>query len=357
MFDASQVQDEVRSDDAALVYPSGGAGDCVCGQRYSKRRIRGHQLKCSAWLGRSLEGIDYVRCKICGECGYSLKHHIEHKHGLKKAEYEKNHGRSVCTSTADRYKSTNNYDWINRAKEKGEDLSDWKANLSSSISEGILASESAREARRNNLSQLNKTENFKKRSSDIAKKTSSRKDILQKRTDALRNWREQNYDIFIEKCLTKMVQSYQSHPERCLYELVNNFYPERFKRGQQIRRIGKFISVKSGTRQIDILDSSNKIVIEFDGPRHFFNLSKTDQLTHIREKDAELNRVLVEEGFTVIRVSFDKFSYTHGGKFDNVCVQSLKDAIEQHEPKLTLIGDLYLEHNHINRVLRDAESI
>lgn len=154
-----------------------------------------------------------------------------------------------------------------------------------------------------------------------------------------------------------MVQSYQSHPERCLYELVNNFYPERFKRGQQIRRIGKFVSVKSGTRQIDILDSSNKIVIEFDGPRHFFNLSKIDQLTHIREKDAELNRVLVEEGFTVIRVSFDKFSYTHGGKFDNVCVQSLKDAIEQHEPKLTLIGDLYLEHNHINRVLRDAESI
>ena len=59
-----------------------------------------------------------------------------------------------------------------------------------------MKSDSAREARRQNLSRLNKTQGFRERSSDTAKKTSSRKDIKDKRSEQLATWRENNPEEF-----------------------------------------------------------------------------------------------------------------------------------------------------------------
>jgi len=269
-------------------------------------------------------------------------------HGISKTEYEQNYGPVVCSASKQKYKSSNNYDWINRAKIAGDDLSEWKGKLSSGISKGIMNSATARNARRDNLTKLNKTDNFRKRSSDTAKKTSARRDIQERRAATLKKWREENPDVFYQSCVTKMITAYQSVPEKNLFELVDKLYPNRFKRGQQIRRIGKFTSVKSGTRQIDILDAVSKIVIEFDGPRHFVNLTKDDRLSNTRNKDQELNRVLVDEGYVVIRVSFDMFTYKNGGKFDDACVKLICEAIEKKEPKLVLIGEMYLERNYID---------
>ena len=102
-----------------------------------------------------------------------------------------------------------NGDWISRAKERGEDLTEYFEKLSCKISEGIMKSDSAREARRQNLSRLNKTQEFRERSSETAKKTSSRKDIQDKRSKQLAKWRENNPEEFYEKCTSVMHKSWQ----------------------------------------------------------------------------------------------------------------------------------------------------
>lgn len=348
MFNAPQVQDKERRDDATVVYPPGRTRDCVCGRSFSEKQQKSHRLKCDAWLARHTDGTDYVGCKICGKLGYSLKSHVVKEHALDKLTYERVYGPLVCDESRRRYSETSNYDWINRAKAAGDDISAWKEKLSLAISNGIMSSPAAIQARRENLSNLNKTDDYRKRSSDTAKKTSARQDIQQRRACTLKKWREENPEVFYSACVARMITSYQSVPEKKLFELVSELYPNQFKRGQQIRRIGKFTSVKSGTRQIDILDTRNKIVIEFDGPRHFVNLTKKDTLEHIRIKDQELNKVLVDEGFTVIRVSCDTFTYKSGGKFDESCVKLICEAIEKKYRKLILIGEKYLECNHVD---------
>jgi very-short-patch-repair endonuclease len=267
---------------------------------------------------------------------------------LNRADYETQHGSIICQSSKNLYKDSKNYDWINREKSRGNDLSDWKEKLSEKISQGIMNSQTARQARRDNLSNLNRSKEFRERSSETAKKTSSRLDVLEQRTMKLKKWRDENTELFYDSCVKKMISSYQSIPEQKLFDLIDTDFPLRFKKNQQIRRIGKFISVKSGTRQIDILDLQNKIVIEFDGPRHFFNYAKQDYLMAQKVRDEELNRVLVGEGFTVIRVAFDQFSYKNSGKFNDSCLQLIRNTIVKQEPGLILIGDAYRECSHVD---------
>ena len=286
-------------------------------------------------------GGDFVVCGICGLRGYSLKSHVRKIHGFTKAQYEAEHGSAVCRATRERYRDSENYDWISRAKDAGQDLSEWRQKLSAGISAGVMASETAREARRQNLARLNRTEEARRRSSDTAMRTSSRPDVLARRTANIRRWREENGELFHEKCVVKMINRFQSVPEKFLFGLISELFPGRFKRGQQVRRVGKFTTVKSGTRQVDILDLEGKVVVEFDGPRHFRSFGRHDQLELRMQADRELNSVLVEDGFLVIRVSYDQFTYRRGGAFREECVRTIQEAISAVKLGLIQIGEAY----------------
>ncbi len=288
-----------------------------------------------------MAGSDFVVCGICGLRGYSLKSHIKREHGLTKERYELDHGPAVCRATRERYRDSGNYDWINRAKDTGQDLGEWRQKLSACISAGVMASETARKARRQNLTRLNRTEEFRRRSSDTAARTSARPEVIICRTATIRRWREENRELFHQKCVIKMINRFQSVPERFLFGLITELFPGRFKRGQQVRRVGKFTTVKSGTRQVDILDLDNKVVVEFDGPRHFRSFGKNDCLDVRMQADRELNAVLVEDGFLVIRISCDQFTYRCGGSFQRECVRTMQEAISAGKRGLIQIGVAY----------------
>ena len=296
-----------------MVHNTRRSVDCVCGKSYvNKSGLHNHQKKCEVYLSQAIEGVDYVKCKICGFTGKSISAHVKRNHSLSKSEYEKKYGPTVCESTKSTYSETSkiNGDWIKRAKERGEDLTGYFEKLSNKISEGIMKSDSAREARRQNLSGLNRTQDFRERSSKTAKKTSSRKDIQDKRSKRLARWRENNPEEFYKKCTSVMHKSWQSKPETDLFGVVDQFFPDTFKRNQILKRTGKFLSTKTNIRQIDIMSLENKIVIEFDGIHHFKDVfKKKGNLNEVSKKDQELNSVLVEEGWTVIRVSYDEYDY------------------------------------------------
>jgi len=290
-----------------------------------------------------IENIDYVECKICCEFRRKkLTYHIENVHNISKDTYREIYGEVTCSKTKELYSNTGNYDWINRAKSSGKDLSLYLEKLGRATSLGIMKSHSARLARSKNLSRLNKTDQFRKKSSIAAKATSLRPDIIESRTANLARWRDENPEEFYEKCTSKMHSSWQSKPEKLLFQIVNNKLPHRFERNQQIRRIKKFKTVRSGTRQIDILDKIGKVVIEFDGIHHFKNMFKTNNsFEKTRERDAELNAVLVDEGYTVIRIAHDRFSYKSGGNFDESSIEELFNIIAAKKTGLFLIGEGY----------------
>ena len=327
-----------------MVYNTRRSFDCVCGKSYvNKSGLNNHQKKCEVYLSQAVEGVDYIKCKICDFTGKSITPHVKRNHSLTKTEYEKKYGSTVCDSTKSTYSETAkvNGDWINRAKEKGEDLTEYFEKLSCKISEGIIKSDTAREARRQNLSRLNKTQDFRERSSKTAKKTSSRKDIQDKRSKQLAMWRKNNPEEFYEKCTSVMHSSWQSKPEMKLFEIINKRFPDLFKRNQQLKR-KKFITTKSNKRQIDIMSLENKIVIEFDGIHHFKSVFKENKnFKNTIKRDQELNSVLVEEGWTVIRVSCDEYDYKENGKFKKETLDKIFDIVTNKKRGLWLFGNSY----------------
>lgn len=329
-----------------MVYNSRRSFDCVCGKSYvNKSGLNNHQKKCKVYLSQAKEGIDYVKCKICGFTGKSISAHVKKSHSLSKVEYEKKYGPTVCENTKNTYSETAkiNGDWINRAKERGEDLTEYFNSLGSKISEGIMKSDSAREARRHTLSRLNTTKEFRERSSATAKKTSSRKDIQDERSKRLARWREDNPEEFYEKCTSVMHKTWQSKPEIDLFKVVDQFFPETFKRNQILKRTGKFLSTKTNIRQIDIMSLENKIVIEFDGIHHFKDVfKKKGNLNEVNKKDQELNNVLVEEGWTVIRVSHDEYDYKENGKFNQTTLDKIFEIVSERRRGLWQFGSSYV---------------
>ena len=106
-----------------MVHNSSRSYACVCGKSYvNKSGLNNHQKKCEVYLLQAIEGIDYVKCKICNFKGKSISAHVKRNHLLSKSEYEKAYGPTVCDSTKSTYSETAkiNGDWINRAKEKGD---------------------------------------------------------------------------------------------------------------------------------------------------------------------------------------------------------------------------------------------
>lgn len=314
----------------------------MCGKSFANNSsLNSHQKKCNVFLEKSTEGIDYIECRVCGYIGKNITSHVKKHHSLSKAEYEEKYGSTICEKTRGIYAV--NGDWITRAKERGDDLSEYYEKLSDKISEGIMKSDAAREARRKNLSSLNKTKEFRDRSSKTAKKTSERKDIQKERSERLARWRLSNPEEFYEKCTSVMHKSWQSKPEIDLFKKVDSIFPNMFKRNQILKRTGKFLTTKTNIRQIDIMSLEDKIIIEFDGIHHFKDVfKKKGNLQEVNKKDKELNEVLVEEGWTVIRVSYDEYDYKDNGTFNQETLDKVRKIITNKTRGLWLFGKSYV---------------
>lgn len=208
--------------------------------------------------------------------------------------------------------------------------------MSVSVKESLRDNEKEKRRRSELMANLNKREDFRERSSITAKKTSSRPEILKARTDQLAKWRNENPEAFREKCTDKMLNSWQSIPEKKLFNIVEERF-EGFKRNQRV--YDSRFETKSKKRQIDIFCKDRKIIIEFDGPLHFNDYFGKDNLATTQRKDKRLNQIMVDKGYCVIRVSHD--TYYPKEEFDQSIINNLFQIISEAKNELYLLGNSY----------------
>lgn len=187
---------------------------------------------------------------------------------------------------------------------------------------------------------VNKTDLMRKKSSETAIKTSARKDIQEKRSAQLKKWRDENPDDFYNKCIKKMIETYNSKPEALLFKIVSEIDGYSFKRSQFMKS-NTFIS-KTKRKQVDIADKSKRVYVEFDGKLHFKN-TKFDQLEINKLKDKLLDEHIIKHRWILIRVSYDQFSYRksdYGFKKD--CLDKVFEILNNPTPGVYKIGESYV---------------
>lgn len=291
--------------------------------------------------------VDYVRCFICGFSSKKLGNHLLKEHNLSASEYQNQHpGASVlCSTTASALSKAHHrrVNWVAQMKQEGreEELKAKVTQIAATVSTTVMADTKERERRSEMLGTLNKTEKFRKKASETAIKTSSRIDILLARSERLRRWREENPQVFYEKCTSKMVKLQSSKGEKELLSILRNMFPNIPLKGSQVIFRSEFTSL-SKRRQLDISDKSNHVIVEFDGPIHFKNIPSWNQLEAVQARDREVNAVLSKE-FLLIRVSYDQWHSKRG--FAELCLNQIKQEINQHlivpTPRLVYIGLAY----------------
>lgn len=293
---------------------------CGCGKEFilEDSLYWKHTVNCEH--SKLIEDMDYVKCRLCTYKARTLIKHLKRQHSLSKDEY----GYEVVATAC-----------LKKQSEAGKING---AGHGEAKSKGIMASDSARSARSKNLASINKRQERCEQSSEVAKQTSSRQDILGARAEKLARWRKSNPDDFYKKCTSIMIGMLQSKPEKKLFEQLSAFIPN-LKRNQRIYSIN--FSTLSHRRQIDMLDKEQKLVIEFDGPVHFKPLFGDEAYAKIKKCDLELNNVLVDMGYKVIRVSYDEYVKK---AFSDTCIANIIDLVKSLEAKLHLIGKSYVEN-------------
>lgn len=211
--------------------------------------------------------------------------------------------------------------------------------------EDISRSEKGRQIRRENMTRRNQTAEAREVSRQTAYKTSSRPEILQVRSNNLAKWRENNPDTFYELCTHKMHNVWLSKPERQLGELLSSIASSYdFKRNQVVK--SECFTWKSRRKQVDYADKAKRVYVEFDGVHHFRVISSSHVLESVRERDKLLNEHVTRNGWTLIRVSHDQFSYTRGGHFLDNCVAELTRILNEPTSGVHFIGESY-EKKHV----------
>lgn len=252
---------------------------------------------------RSRNRDEKIKCALCDFWGHSLTSHIKRKHFLSRKKYKEKYGEVLSPSAKKNYSLSGkiNGDWISNLedKENNEKYLHFLEQCSKNISEAIKNNPEEIERRRKLLAELNKREDFRKKASETATKTSKRKDIIEQRTKQLKKWRENNPDEFYEKCTKQMIGVFFSLGEKLLLEEIKEI---GFKRNQFIKSKKHFNKTsKTNRKQVDFLNRDKKIIIEFDGKHHFEEKNSDFEL--IKKKDKKLNEWVREKGFFLIRVS------------------------------------------------------
>lgn len=296
-----------------------------------------------------LAGGSLVKCALCDEVGSSLALHVRKIHKLDKKEYVKKYGPVIAPESSSKYSKAGekNGDWINRAKENGQDLTEYWQKVSKSVSESIMNSPEERVRRAGVLAALNKTQKFRDKASETAKKTSLRKEILDKRSAQLKRWRDNNPDLF--KISIKKMHTYKSKPEKELFEIVKKLFPSlNFLNNQFLYNKEYFKMTKFNSKQLDIVSGSGLVAIEFDGKLHFkaWDIRITEDS---RKKDIEYSNYIIDNQKTLIRISYDKYSYKKGVGFSAKVIKKISDIIDNPTPGVHFVGNSWngQDYTHI----------
>jgi very-short-patch-repair endonuclease len=354
MHNGSQIQDDGRAEDTTQADLGRGSFDCdprreisywcnrcdsaIGPRKKSPEKYVSHEqhvLYC--WPG-GVEGIDYVECVICRFAGCKITQHVKNEHRMSKEEYIEKYGPVICSASTNKYKEQNAYncDWITRKKEAGEDLSEYKAKMGAAVSSAIMSNDIERARRAELIAGLNKTERFKKKASETAKKTSARPEIQEARTKVLAQWRIDNpekFQQFVESSLLIQI----SKPERILHELCEVILGEGVGRQHQIQH--QEIPYPSKKARVDISHREKKILVEFDGPFHFLPIHGEEALNTRQARDRAVEKYAVENGYLLIRISYDAFK---GKQFEDWSIQQLKEAVnDERRGRVVRIGKYY----------------
>jgi len=355
MYDGSQVQDDGRTDATVEENSRGEAVDrddrleisywcnrcssSIGPRKKNPERYISHEdhiKKC--WINGTA-GVDYVECAICKFAGRKITQHVKLSHDLSKNDYELMYGPTTCEESSKEYGKTGNCNWIERKKSAGEDLTSYKKKMGRSVSSSIMSNPEERSRRAMLLGELNKRQDFRDRSSAIAKVTSSREDIIEKRTEQLRRWRRDCPEEF-QAAIEKALKTNSSRPEKILFEICKGVFGEKTSKQLQVQH--HLIPTKSHRARIDIANKELKILVEFDGPFHFKPILGEEHLKLRIQRDFAVEQYAVENGYVLVRISYDLFD---GKTFDKKVVESLKLALGM-SCCIIRIGKFYSSENN-----------
>lgn len=312
------------------------------------------QKKCAAKYDNLVLGKDYVVCQVCNFHAKSIRAHVFSEHNINDEDYRNQYGSLICSNSIDNYSaaSKNNGSWIVKAKEEGKDLTEYWSKVSSGVKKAIMSNPLERKRRSDLMTKLNDKQQsdpeFQKKVSETAKRTSSRKDILKKRAERLKKWRQENPNAFYNKCIKKITTSFQSKPEKQLHKFMSSLDGFSFKRNQFIHSLS--LTNKSNKKQIDMGDKSKRIYVEFDGILHFEPKYGQEKFISIQQKDSEIDQHILNHNWTLIRVSYDQFVYKtkivdkvkqDSSYFKPECLEEIKRILADNKPGIYKIGDLY----------------
>lgn len=287
-------------------------------------------------LSKHIEGVDYVQCRLCMFAAFSLKKHLTLMHGLTNAVYVEQTGGSTLAS-----KSKERLDWVSRLSP--DERTEYLQRVGQAVTDAIMADLDERK-RRSEVAKCSigawaRSDEGRRRSSDVAKVTSVRPDVVAARSAQLAAWREREPERFYDECVAKMIRVRSSHAEKNAAVWLIETFPELgFKWNQQLRG-DCFMTNVTRRRQIDVMSKSAHIIVEIDGLCHFKAMFVGRDLVTVRSKDDELNAGAVALGFTVIRVSYDQFDKRN--HLTDSAKARITAAIAVGGPVLHLIGDAY----------------
>jgi len=292
---------------------------------------------------------DYVICSICGYHGKSLANHVFTVHHIDPKEYKKNN-QIICSDSKEKYvkSAQENSKWLSKAIAEGKDLTEYWKKVSDGVRASILNNPEERARRSQIMTKVNQSDIMRKKASDTAKITSSREDILQQRSERLKNWRINNRSDFYNKCTRKMINTYNSKPERLLFTYLLNNKDYSFKRNQTLK--SKLINNFSNKKQIDIADKNKKIYVEFDGILHFIPKFGEQKLSIIKNRDEILEKIILNRNNILIRVSYDQFVHRtiqvnkvkqDVSYFKQECLDQIEKILKEYKPGIYKIGEAY----------------
>lgn len=314
-----------------------------------KEKLTSHIIECKERLSNLVEGVDYMHCKICNFHGKSLKLHFTLIHPeVNLKEYQDKYGALICKNSSKKYSEENGSreSFITKAKREGRSLDEYWKKVSDGVKNAILNNPEEIKRRSEAMIALNEKQQsdpkFQELVRQTAIKTSARKDIQENRTKRLKKWRDEHPDEFNEKCISKMIGSFQSKPEKKLFDFLNSLNVFNFKRNQFVNSL--LITNKSHNKQVDIADKDNRIYIEFDGVLHFEPKFGQETLDGVRKRDSELDQHILKHNWLLIRVSYDQYvdkDKIEKSYFKQECLDKIIEILNNKQPGIYKIGAAY----------------
>lgn len=313
-----------------------------------KDTILNHVIKCIEIKNNLIKNYDYVVCEICNFHAQNLGIHLKRVHNLSSDAYLAKfiNSKLVSEKSFQKYsKSNSNRDSYREYCAKNNlDFSEYQDKMSIAVSQAIMSNPEERARRSEYMKQLqielNKSPEYKQKISNTAKNTSSRPEILQQRSERLKNWRDKNPEEFYTKCTFKMINTWHSKPEKTLFEFLLTLSGFDFKFNKFIK--SSDFDWSSKRKQMDVADIEKRIYIEFDGIYHFKDIF--GKLSQIQHRDKMLENLIIKNKWLLIRVSYDQFIYKNSSEnsyFEPSCLEEIIRIIKTAEPGVFKIGKKY----------------